>query len=169
MMNGREELYGVRQEILIEIEAANKRAVERSKARLVNGVPTIDIVGTPIKEPKEARNTPENLFSTVIRLLFSYQSIRRFSPKIELPPGHRAKKVLSFLYTKKAFERVFADQFADMEIEYFEALKSGDARLARWVKVRGYLMLFATVVDHAMTNTVYRVFRSIIGSPPGGA
>ena len=78
------------------------------------------------------------------------------------------RKFLDFYMQKKSFERLFAEQFSDMDIESTEALESGDTRLAQWIKIRGHLLLFATVVDHALSSTVYRVLRSIIG-PPGGA
>ncbi|GEP00540.1 hypothetical protein [Methylobacterium haplocladii] len=71
---------------------------------------------------------------------------------IKKPPGSDLKSALSFLYTKKSFERVFEPIIEDMRFEHCEALRSGDVKKARWTHVRGVIGIFATMVIHAASS-----------------
>ena len=100
--------------------------------------------------------------------MFDIEPFEEDLVKIELPPGYRIGNVLRFLYSKKTFSRVFEEQLTDMNIEYIDAVGDGSERLARWILVRGHIVLLTTMMTHAFSTTVCNLFRSFIG-PPGGA
>ena len=60
---------------------------------------------------------------------------------VTLPPGFRLAEVLRFLLTRKAFERFVAPTIADMQEEYVDALVAGRIWHARWIAVRGHLLV----------------------------
>jgi len=69
--------------------------------------------------------------------------------RIAKPPVlFRLKKIFRALYGTKTWERVFAEQFTDAEIEYLEAEKDKRLLIARWVCMRTYWTLTATVFKH---------------------
>lgn len=61
------------------------------------------------------------------------------------PPGSLSVRALRFLFSKKAFEAVFAQVIADMREEFFEALDLGHRKKARWIVVRDHIGLALTV------------------------
>jgi hypothetical protein len=66
------------------------------------------------------------------------------------PPASLIGGVLRFLYSKKAYERVFQPAIVDIREEHAEALFLGDKWRARWICCRGHLCLAVTVVAHAV-------------------
>ena len=77
--------------------------------------------------------------------------IRKFKSdrvKIVVAPGSLAKSLLSFLFSRKVFESVFAQAIADMREEHADALAGGYVWKARWVVVRDHLNLALTVAAY---------------------
>lgn len=71
--------------------------------------------------------------------------------RVRLPPGHRLAVVAEFLLTRGAFKRYVAPVIADMQEEYIEAIAAGHEWHARWIAVRGHLLvipnwLYAVIV-----------------------
>lgn len=72
--------------------------------------------------------------------------------KIILPPGHRLNSLASMLLDKKNYKRYIYPHVADMHVEYFQALKDGDERKARFVVIMFYLRVLAPVVRAIFTS-----------------
>lgn len=62
--------------------------------------------------------------------------------KVVLPPGYSLAKIASFLLTRGAYKRYVQPAIADMQQEYIDALAAGYVRHARWIAVRGHLLVF---------------------------
>ncbi|RWL81897.1 MAG: hypothetical protein EOR67_28610 [Mesorhizobium sp.] len=62
-------------------------------------------------------------------------------------PGGRVIPVLRFLFTKRAFDHIFAQVVVDGREEYWEALSQGNKWLARWRRVQLYLSLGIAIVS----------------------
>jgi hypothetical protein len=73
------------------------------------------------------------------------------------PPGNLSVRALRFLFSKKAFEAVFAQAIADMREEYFEALDQGQRNKARWIVVRDHIGLALTVGLYVATTVGKKV------------
>jgi hypothetical protein len=63
-----------------------------------------------------------------------------------------------FVYSQKDVCRVFKPVIDDMQFEYIEALAAGRLWKARWVCIRGRSAFWTTVVVHASTSAVLKVF-----------
>ena len=80
---------------------------------------------------------------------------------IHRPPGAKLENFARFAFSKRTFERVFKPHLADTQHEYFEALKEGDLRTARWVRVRGMLGFWSHVALQwpvSLTRIVQRLW-----------
>jgi ferric-dicitrate binding protein FerR (iron transport regulator) len=62
-------------------------------------------------------------------------------PIVILPPGYRLASIAKFLLTRKAFERFVQPVIADMQREYIDAFAAGHKWHARWVAIRGHLLV----------------------------
>lgn len=60
---------------------------------------------------------------------------------VVLPPGHHSLRVLEFLFSRRTFERVFAQIAADEREEHSDALISGQTRKAKWIAARVNVLL----------------------------
>lgn len=74
----------------------------------------------------------------------------------------RLSAVLSKMYSPRTYERVFAEQFADMQAEYEESVTEGRKCHARWVLIRGYLIVVKVIAEHAFSSTVGKWIREIV-------
>lgn len=70
------------------------------------------------------------------------------------PPCSRAKHAVQWIYTQKCYERVFENEFDDIEFEYITALGEGRTIKARWVVARGYFFVAKAVWTHAASSAV---------------
>ena len=78
------------------------------------------------------------------------------SERVIRAPGTLARTVLSFVFSKRAFETVFGQAIVDMQEEYVEALANGKKWKARWVVVRDHIGLLLTVGTYIGTTVVKR-------------
>jgi hypothetical protein len=70
---------------------------------------------------------------------------------VAVPPGYRIAYIARFLLTPKAYKAYVEPVIADMQKEYIEAIAALDERHARWIAIRGHLLVipnwfFALVV-----------------------
>lgn len=100
-------------------------------------------------------------FSTIGVLFFFLGSSRE--RKIASIPGSRLKHVLRFFSSRRTYERVFHEQFLDMEQEFIEALDAKELVRARWVIVRGHIFLVASVGLYLWTSTIGKFLKAIVG------
>ena len=77
---------------------------------------------------------------------------RRGEQKIQPAPGALWMSILTILYSKKVRERVFVPVISDMRVEHAEALLAGKPRLARWVHIRGVIVLVFTMAFHLVSS-----------------
>lgn len=103
--------------------------------------------------------TSEEIIETVTKLfafliLISVITARGAQPKrsgIKAPPYFIAQRILSVIYSRKAFERVIQPTLGDVIDEYLYHLSKNGANsfITRWVLLRGYLVIMMTIVLHA--------------------
>lgn len=88
--------------------------------------------------------------------------------KLVAAPGNRAGSILKFVFSKKAFETVFAQAIVDMRDEHAEALSEGLMHKARWILVRDHLGLGLTVAAYLAATVGKKVMGVWNMIPPGG-
>ena len=73
------------------------------------------------------------------------QASRR--PKaIRRPPGMKLDAFAQFVFSKRVYQTVLKPNLAETQHEYFEALCEGQLKKARWVRIRGVIGFWWTVV-----------------------
>lgn len=93
----------------------------------------------------EVKNTV-SIFSYKFRLPTSWSSLSGGGSQVFLPPGSTAVRLFKFLFSKKAFDSVFAEAINDMREEHAEALENRELHKARWIVVRDHFGLALTLV-----------------------
>ena len=77
----------------------------------------------------------------VISSRLAPRASRKREDVLALPPGYRLAKIARFLLTRGAFKRYIAPTIADMQDEYVDAVASDHRWHARWIAVRGHLLV----------------------------
>lgn len=77
---------------------------------------------------------------------------KRASRLIMPAPGSIWMSILTILYSKRVRERVFVPVISDMRVEHAEALLAGKPRLARWIHIRGVIILIFTMAFHLVSS-----------------
>lgn len=88
-------------------------------------------------------------------------SLRRFSwqARLELPPAATFISWLKWLLPHRSYTKIVAPLVADEYYEYYDALKRHDEKLARWIRIRMYILLaWSTVM--AFVSPIAKVFRT---------
>jgi hypothetical protein len=76
--------------------------------------------------------------------LFKYRNSRgtlTSGKVVALPPGYRLSVIAAFLLTRGAFKRYVEPVIADMQHEYIDALAAGHVWHARYIAIRGHLIV----------------------------
>jgi hypothetical protein len=81
-----------------------------------------------------------------VRLRRALARVERERPAIETPPCMRLDRFARFFFRKRTYERYLAPCIAETQEEYLEALREGDERKARWVRIRGVIAFWWTVL-----------------------
>ena len=83
------------------------------------------------------------IVETALRLNLKHPvTMSRGAPRVvAVPPGYKFAAILSFLLTREAYRRFVEPAIADMQHEYIEALAAGRLWQARWIAIRGYLLV----------------------------
>jgi hypothetical protein len=80
------------------------------------------------------------------------------SRRVVRPPGSRLRLILSWFYSKKTMEHVFNEIFADLEIEYNEALSHEQRVKAAWVRLRGYWSIINAIGLQSIVSVGKKIF-----------
>lgn len=96
---------------------------------------------------------------TLIRRRLRFGSKTRSKPKLLSPPGSWARAVLSFVFSKKTFDNVYAQGIVDMRDEHAEALSQGRIWKARWKVMAYYINLVLTIAGWSGTA----ILKKLIG------
>jgi hypothetical protein len=56
-------------------------------------------------------------------------------------PGWKLNSFADLCFSRRTCDEVLLPTLSDMQIEYFEALREGRFAKARWVQLRGYLLV----------------------------
>lgn len=78
---------------------------------------------------------------------------------VVVPPGYRLAAALGFLLTRKAYKRFVEPQIADMQHEYIDALACGHDGHARWISVRGHLLVIPGCVYAFVIGKISELLR----------
>jgi hypothetical protein len=70
----------------------------------------------------------------------------RLRRRVQVAPGVHIARVLQWIFSKKTYDRVFDPQIADLQWEYFKALKENRPIKPTWVRVRAFLKLVVTII-----------------------
>ena len=77
--------------------------------------------------------------------------------RVHFAPGTRASRILSFIFSRKAFNEVFAQAIADMREEYADALSSNKVQQSRWIVFRDHLGLALVVAAYVGATVGKRI------------
>ena len=80
-------------------------------------------------------------------------------------PGLRLNAIAAFVCSKQLHERVFQQVIAEMQHEYFEALKDGHERKAQWVMWRGrlsFVLAALAQVPVSATQLIVKLWKAAI-------
>lgn len=80
--------------------------------------------------------------------------------RIVLPPGNRLAEIAEFLLTREAYHRYVAPTIADMQKEYIECLAKGDVWRARWIAVRGHILVIPGWMYALAARAVMKIFNA---------
>lgn len=81
--------------------------------------------------------------------------------RIVLPPGATLNRITRFLVTREAHARFVEPIIRDMQVEYCDELAAGHIRHARWIAVRGHLLVLPNWSYAWIARTVKRMFSSL--------
>ncbi|MCI0662209.1 MAG: hypothetical protein L0220_14155 [Acidobacteria bacterium] len=79
-----------------------------------------------------------------------------------MPPGQLLLSIVDFFYSPKYVEGTFKPLIADLQYEYFEALKSNRQWKAKWIRVR-YCWAFAKAMGLSKALSVIKKFLDPLG------
>jgi hypothetical protein len=82
--------------------------------------------------------------SSALRASLQCRGARQRSAAIPRQPGTFFAQMLRLFMTARAFRRYVYPAITEMQAEYYEALGAGDRRQARWVVVRGHVLVLPT-------------------------
>ncbi len=72
--------------------------------------------------------------------------------RIHRPPASAINSVARFIYSKRTYERIFMQLVLDLREEHAEALQAKHRTLARWIAMRGNVIMVMTMATHAFTS-----------------
>jgi len=103
-----------------------------------------------------------SLYYSFLRVIFSSSFLPKGGKqgKVILPPGTLTGSVLKFLMKPAAFRRWVYPALAEMQEEYFEALRDGRHGYARCVWIRGLIYLIPGGVWGLFFATLKKLFTS---------
>ena len=78
--------------------------------------------------------------------------------RVVLVPGTRARWILGVVMTRRAFRRYVYPAITEMQAEYLEALAAGHRRHARWIAIRGHLLLIPGWLYGLVAQVIRRIF-----------
>ena len=87
-----------------------------------------------------------------------HRGLRGHPGRLARAPAWRLVRVLQLVFTRNAYQRVIAPTIADLQYEYYEALGRKDDALARWVRIRGIVLIWWNIFS-AIVVPVIRFFR----------
>jgi hypothetical protein len=77
---------------------------------------------------------------------------------VQTVPGTRLSEITRFLLAKGSYRRYVVPVIADMQHEYVEAIAAGDKWHARWIAVRGHLLVLPGWLYGFLARAVKRIF-----------
>ena len=98
-------------------------------------------------------------FKAIINAL-QMKNIRKKKLHVRNAPGTRLLLIADFLYSPKTFEQTFKPLIADWRYEYFEALKHGRTKKARWISFR-YRYSFVMAMSLSKVFSLLKQIRSV--------
>jgi hypothetical protein len=87
--------------------------------------------------------------------------VRKSAVRIVRPPGFLLHKMSQWLLTRHAHKMYVEPVIADMQHEYCEAFYTGQKWMARWIAVRGYLLVLPSWIYASLTRAqgIFRSYR----------
>jgi hypothetical protein len=104
-----------------------------ARKETIFGVPVLSMDGSEMFPPLP----PESLSPTPDRNPKSKPG----KPRIMVPPGERLARILRFLLTSHSYALHIAIFISEMQAEWLEAISSGQGQKAKWIAIRGHLLI----------------------------
>lgn len=82
------------------------------------------------------------------------------SPTATPPPGYRLASIARLFLTRDAFDRYVAPVIADMQEEYTVAVTDGRTGRARWICIRGHMLVIPGWLYGFFSGKLAKLFRS---------
>jgi len=135
------------------------------------GIPVYGLVDEA-KSRRSRGTSPPNWYLLVIQLflvMLGYKFLNTIavlrgnaaqpsSPRIALAPGVWLNRVTRFLLTRDAHRRYVEPVILDMQTEYCDALAAGHVWHARWIAIRGHLLVLPGWLYGLVARAVRRMF-----------
>ena len=78
--------------------------------------------------------------------------------RVQLPPGYRLTAIARFVLPSSVFKRYVWPTIADMQLEYIEALNAGHVWHARWIALRGHMLVIPGWVYALLAGRLHALF-----------
>jgi hypothetical protein len=146
-----------------ERDSESYRFIQEFRNQRVHGILDVDKLGRPptfselrrilstelkIVDGAVRQSRTQRAVPVVLTLLRSLHSLSPQSPsvsRIARPPGAVLLSLVQLLSARSPLRRSAEQAIADMRAEYCEALASKRWQYARWVRVRGYISVWAAI------------------------
>jgi len=107
-----------------------------------------------------ARITLDAARNELLRLITPQTETAKTKSPLVLPPGVWLTRVSRFLLTPQAHQRYVQPAIADMQHEYCQAVHAGDDWHARWIAIRGHMLVLRPWLWAALTRALKSMFSS---------
>jgi len=88
------------------------------------------------------------------------EDVRNRVPRVVRAPGVMLHRTAKFLLTRDAHRRYVEPVIADMQHEYFEAIVAGREWSARWIALRGHVLVIPGWLFGLLAHAQRRLFKS---------
>lgn len=96
-------------------------------------------------------------YTTIGEVNVATSDVPKRAPRIAMPPGATAVRVLRHVVTPRFFRLHVQVVVSEMQAEYIEHLAAGRLAAARFAAIRGHLMLIAPVVRALIPSAIRKL------------
>ena len=139
---------------ITSLVARPSEAQLRQAARYIKRFRNHVVHGQPLSTNVMPLNAVDN---SALRASLQSRRASQRSATIPVQPGTFFARMLRLFMTARAFRRYVYPAITEMQAEHYEALGAGDPRQARWVVVRGHILVLPTFLYGLMAQGIRRL------------